>query len=142
MLDSNAPFDPGVGDTRDISANLNWQPTDALRFTLNYISSRLVRNDTGRVAYDQKLYSFKTTYQFTRFTFARARVDYDTLRSKVNGQLLLGWTPNPGTALYVGYDDDLNRNGFSPFTGRYEPGLHRNERTFFIKMSHLFRRSI
>ena len=142
LLDPNARLDPGIGDTRDISATFAWQPADALRFTLDYVSSWLRRNDTGRVAYDQKLYSFKTTYQFTRFTFARARVDYDTLRSKVNGQFLFGWTPNPGTAFYVGYNDDLNRNGFSPFTGQYEPGLHRNERTFFIKMSYLFRRSI
>jgi len=50
--------------------------------------------------------------------------------------------PNPGTAFYVGYNDDLNRNGFSPFTGQFEPGLRRNTRTFFIKLSYLFRRSI
>ena len=41
----------------------------------------------------------------------------------------------------LGYNDDLNRNGFSPFTGLLEPGLRRNGRTFFIKMSYLFRKS-
>ncbi|HEY3038036.1 MAG TPA: hypothetical protein VGJ66_04820 [Pyrinomonadaceae bacterium] len=92
--------------------------------------------------YDQNLYSLKTTYQFTRFTFARAHVDYDTLQARIYGQFLFGWTPNPGTALYVGYNDDLNRNAFSPFTGQYEPGLRRNGRTFFVKMSYLFRRSL
>jgi hypothetical protein len=54
---------------------------------------------------------------------------------------LVGLTPSLGTAPYVGYNDDLNRNGFSLFTGQYEPGLRRNSRTFFIKMSYLFRRS-
>jgi hypothetical protein len=142
LLDPKAPFDPGIGNTRDIVGTVIWQPSDPLRFSLDYISSRLVRNDTRRVAYDQKLYSFKTTYQFTRFTFARARVDYDTLRANITGQFLLGWTPNPGTALYAGYNDDLNRNGFSPFTGQFEPGLRRNGRTFFIKLSYLFRRTI
>lgn len=53
-----------------------------------------------------------------------------------------GWTPNPGAGFYVAYNDNLNRNGFNPFTGNYEPGLHRNERTFFVKMSYLFRRRI
>ena len=42
---------------------------------------------------------------------------------------------------YLGYNDDLTRNGFNPFTGQLEPGFRRNGRTFFIKMSYLFRRS-
>jgi len=142
LLDPNAPLDPGTGKMLDINATLNLRPTDALSFSLNYIKSRFVRDDTKRVAYDQNLYSFKTTYQFTRFTFARARVDYDTLQARIYGQYLLGWTPNPGTSFYAGYNDDLNRNGFNPFTGHYEQGLRRNTRTFFIKMSYLFRRTL
>jgi hypothetical protein len=43
--------------------------------------------------------------------------------------------------LYVGYDDDLNRNGFNRFTGDLEPGFRRNGRTFFIKMYYLIRKS-
>lgn len=142
LLNPEARLDPGLGNTRDINANFIWQPTDALRFSLDYISSRLVRNDTRRVAYAQKIYSLKTTYQFTRFTFARARADYDTLSANVSGQFLLGWTPNPGTAFYVGYNDDLSHDGFSPFTGQFEPGLRRNRRTLFIKLSYLLRRGV
>jgi hypothetical protein len=59
----------------------------------------------------------------------------------VRGQFLFGWTPNPGTSFYVGYNDDMNRNGFNPFTGQLEPGFRRNGRTFFIKMSYLIRRT-
>jgi hypothetical protein len=73
--------------------------------------------------------------------FARARVDYDTLASNVLGQFLLGWTPNPGTAIYVGYNNNLNYNGFSPFTGQMEPGFRCNDQTFFLKFSYLFRHS-
>ena len=63
--------------------------------------------------------------------------------SEARGQFLFGWTPNPGTALYIEYNDDLVRNGINPFTGEFEPGLHRGAggRTFFIKMSYLFRKS-
>ena len=63
------------------------------------------------------------------------------MSSDARGQFLLGYTPNPGTAFYVGYNDDLVRNGFSPFNGQLEPGFRRNGRTFFIKMSYLFRKS-
>jgi hypothetical protein len=60
----------------------------------------------------------------------------------MRGEYLLGWSPNPGTAFYAGYNDSLNYNGFNPFTGQYEPGFARNGRTFFIKVSYLFRHSI
>ena len=78
----------------------------------------------------------------TRFVFARAWLDYDSLASSVRGQYLFGWTPSPGTALYVGYNDDMNYNGFNPFTDLHESGFRRNGRTFFVKTSYLFRRSI
>jgi len=54
---------------------------------------------------------------------------------------VMGWTPNPGTALYVGYTDDVSYNGFNPYTRLYEPGFHGNGRTFFIKASYLFKKS-
>jgi hypothetical protein len=41
----------------------------------------------------------------------------------------------------VGYNDDVTYNGYSRFSNRFEDGLNRNGRTFFIKVSYLFRRS-
>ncbi|HEY3028436.1 MAG TPA: DUF5916 domain-containing protein [Pyrinomonadaceae bacterium] len=134
-------LDPGPGSQWNADISLEYQPTDALSFSLDYNKQRLRRNDTRLLAFEDNIYTLRSTYQFTRFIFARARVDYDTLESRVRGQFLLGWTPNPGTAFYAGYNDDLVRNGFSPFTGQLEPGFRRNGRTFFIKMSYLFRRS-
>ena len=139
---AGAPRDPGPGNLFTLNANFTYQPTDAFNTALNYTRNRLVRHDTGRVAFDDQIYSLRATYQFTRFLFARARIDYTTLASRVRGQFLFGWAPNPGTALYVGYNDDMNRSGFNPFTGQLEPGLRRNGRTFFIKLSYLYRRSI
>ncbi len=141
LADPNAALDPGPGTSLDINAGVSYQPTSALRASLDYTKSRLRRNDTGLLAFDENIFSFRSTYQFTRFIFARARIDYDTLASRVRGQFLFGYTPNPGTAFYAGYNDDLNRNGFNPFTGQLEPGFRRNGRTFFIKMSYLFRKS-
>ena len=142
LLNAGARRDPGRGGLFEFSGFLSYQPTDTLRTTLNFNKNRLLRYDTDRVAFDDNVYSWRTTYQFTRFTFLRARIDYTTLSSRARGQFLLGWTPNPGTAFYLGYNDDLNRNGFNPFTGQFEPGLRRNSRTFFIKMSYLFRRTL
>src|SRR5262252_2344500 len=141
LANPDAPKDPGPGTSLNLDGNFNYQPTDALRLSINYTKSRLERYDTGRLAFDDNIYSWRTTYQFTRFLFARARIDYSALSSNMRGQFLLGWTPNPGTSFYAGYNDDLTRNGYSPFTGQFEPGFRRNRRTFFIKMSYLIRRS-
>ncbi|MCA1593914.1 MAG: hypothetical protein LC754_14940 [Acidobacteria bacterium] len=135
------PLDPGPGNTFDIQAGITLQPTDAWRTSISYNKARLTRQDTGRVAFDDNIYVVRSTYQFTRFLFARARVDYETLSSNLRGQFLFGWTPNPGTSFYVGYNDDLSVNGFSPFNSQLEPGFRRNGRLFFIKASYLFRRS-
>jgi hypothetical protein len=138
---NDALLDPGPGSSLSVNASFTYQPTDSLRTSLNYTKSRLRRYDTDLVAFDDNIYSWRTTYQFTRFIFARARVDYTTLNSRLRMQYLLGWAPNPGTSFYAGYNDDLLRDGFSPFTGQPEPGFRRNGRVFFVKMSYLFRRS-
>lgn len=142
LADPDAPLDPGAADTFDLGVSVEYKPIAALRASVDYNRNRLVRNETGRLVFVDNIYSFKATYQFTRFLFARARVDYDSLAARLRGQYLFGWTPNPGTSFYVGYNDDLNHNGFSPFTSHFEPGFRRNGRTFFIKTSYLFRRSI
>lgn len=137
-----SPQDPGPGDFWHFDGGITYQPTTALSATLNFTKEKLTRYDTGRVAFDENIVSLRSTYQFSRFLFARGRIDFDSIASNVKGQFLLGYTPNPGTALYVGYNDDLNRRGFNPFSGQLEPGFRRNGRTFFIKMSYLFRKSI
>lgn len=136
-----APQDPGPGKFFNFNGGITYQPSTPLNINVSFTKQRLRRNDTGLLAFDENLVSVKATYQFTRFIFARGRVDFDSIASNFKGQFLFGWTPNPGTAFYVGYNDDLNRNGFNPFTGQIEPGFRRNGRTFFIKMSYLFRKS-
>lgn len=141
LLGQNAPYDPGPGNQVFIESSIRYQPTTAFQTQLNFNKVRLVRNDTGRLAFDDNIFSSRSTYQFSRDFFARLRLDYSTLSRRVRPQLVAGWTPSPGTALYIGYSDNLNYNSRNPYTGQYEPGLQSNGRTFFIKMSYLFRKS-
>lgn len=134
-------LDPGAGRQFDFGLEFELKPIDPLRVSLEYSKSKLKRNDTRRTAFDSNIFTVRSTYQFTRFTFTRLRIDYDTLSSNASGQFLVGWNPNPGTAFYVGYNDNFNYNGFSPFTGQLEPRFERNSRTFFIRASYLFRKS-
>jgi hypothetical protein len=141
LANPDAPLDPGPGRALGINAGFSLQPRNEFHMSLDYTKQRLRRNDTGLLAFDENIFSFRSTYQFTRFVFFRARADYDTLESSVRGQLLFGYTPNPGTAFYAGYNDDISRNGFNPLTGQLEPGFRRNGRTFFVKVSYLIRKS-
>ena len=134
-------LDPGEGGLLYTNGGVTYKASNALNMQLSFSKNRLVRDDTGRTAFDSNIYSFRTTYQFTRFAFARARVDYSSLTSNYRGQFLFGWTPNPGTAFYAGYNDDVNNSYFNPFSGQPEHGFRRNNRNFFIKASYLFRRS-
>ena len=134
-------LDPGPGRQFDLNVGFQYKPIDPLRISIDFTKSRLTRNDTGLEAFDTNIFTIRSTYQFTRFTFVRARWDYDTLRSNASGQFLAGWNPNPGTAFYVGYNDNFNYNGFNPYTNQGEPGFARNSRTFFIRASYLFRKS-
>jgi hypothetical protein len=139
--DSAPGYDPGPGDLLYIESSVRYQPTSAFQAQLNYNRRKLTREDSGQVAFDDNIFSFRSTYQFTRNIFTRMRLDYSNISTRFRPQFIFGWTPSPGTAFYAGYNDDLNYQGFNPFTGLPEPGFRGNGRTFFIKASYLFRRS-
>lgn len=142
LLGQTAPLDPGAGNLFELTAGVTYQPTDELRTQFNLVKQRLKRTDTGLTAFDVNILTFRGTYQFTRATFARAIVDYNTINSRVRAQLLGGWTPSPGTSFYVGYNDDLNYSEVHPFNQQQiVPGFRRNSRTYFVKMSYLLRKS-
>lgn len=132
---------PGPGQQLDAEIYAEIKPVDPLRISARYTKSRLVRNDNRVRSFDSDILSIRSTYQFTRFLFTRFRLDYDGTEKNYGGQAIFGWTPNPGTAFFVGYNDNFKRNGFSDFTGQLEPGFNRSSRTFFIRASYLFRKS-
>ncbi|HYV81904.1 MAG TPA: DUF5916 domain-containing protein [Pyrinomonadaceae bacterium] len=139
-LGQNAPLDPGRGSLFQFNGSITYQPTNELRTQFSINSQRLRRYDTDRVAYKINILTFRGTYQFTKATFTRLILDYNTLDSRLRAQALLGWTPSPGTAFYAGYNDDLNYDSLHPFTQQIVPGFRRNARTFFIKASYLIRK--
>ena len=140
-INGESRLDPGIGNEFSLRAQTDITPTDKLRLTLEYRKLRLSRKDTGLTAFNSNIYGFRGSYQFSRFISARTRVDYNTLRSRITGQYVFGWTPSPGKSIYVGYNDNSNLNGFNPFSGVPETGFKVNQRTFFIRTSYLFRKS-
>lgn len=140
LLGEDAPLDPGAGKLVQFNGSITYQPTNELRASFSINRQQLKRYDTDRYAFKINILTLRGTYQFTKATFARLILDYNTLNSRLRSQALFGWTPSPGTAFYAGYNDDLNYATPHPFTEQIVPGFRRNSRTLFIKMSYLIRR--
>ena len=134
-------LDPGIGFLLRYELGFRLQPTDPLSMSFSYDRRRLKRDDTGLTAFDSNIFSLRSTYQFTRFIFARTRFDYETVDGSLNSQHLFGWNPSPGTAFFLGYNDNSGYRAFNEFNNRFDPGLRRYGRSFFIRMSYLFRKS-
>lgn len=84
-------LDPGAGNLFELTGGITYQPTNELRTSLNLVKQRLVRNDTGLTAFDINILTFRGTYQFTRATFARAIIDYNTLTKPQGAGAVFGW---------------------------------------------------
>lgn len=138
----NSKLDPGKGLNFNYSFGIDLQPTDPWSVELSYERDKLRRNDTRLTAFDSNIYSLRSTYQFTRFIFTRVRMDYETVDGTINSQVLFGWNPSPGTAFYVGYNDNSNFRAFNEYRNRFDEGFRQDGRRFFIRLSYLFRKSI
>jgi hypothetical protein len=134
-----APLDPGTGTEFSFDIGAEVKPTDKFNFEVGFNKDEFRRNDTKLLTFISNIATFRSTYQFSRFVSVKARLDYNTLSGRLRGQYTFGWTPSPGKALYVGYSDASNYKGY--VFGNKRDDFQQLNRTFFIKLSYLFRKS-
>ncbi|MGA7300170.1 MAG: DUF5916 domain-containing protein [Candidatus Sulfotelmatobacter sp.] len=115
----------GIFNDHIVRSKWNWQftPQLSLRVILQYNS--LLANTPGN-----------TTYPYT----------YLPTEKEFNADFLLTYLVHPGTAIYLGYNSDLqnldHNLGFDPtgLAGLYTAkGFMNDSRQFFVKVSYLFR---
>ncbi len=138
-------------------------PFHSLTIDNTYLLDRNHAAATGADVFENQTLRTKLNYQFTRALSARVIVEYDSVlvnpaetslvRTKqVSTQALLTWLPHPGTAIYFGYNNDvqnLDRTLCQRVPGGGcdldEPILPRSSnylndgRQFFLKASYLLR---
>jgi hypothetical protein len=154
---------PSLLNEEVVQALITVQPLRQLTTDNTYLLDRNHSAANGASVFESQTIRTKVNYQFTRSLSARVIVEYDStlvnpaatslLRKKQIGtQALFTWLPHPGTAVYVGYNNDLqnldralcNRgtNGVcdpnNPIPPR-SPNYLNDGRQFFIKASYLFR---
>jgi hypothetical protein len=109
---------PELLDKQSVSFLLTVQPVHQLTVDNTYLLDRNFRTHGGPFVYESQTLRSKVNYQFTRSVSARVIAELrSTLvnpaetslqRTKqLSTQALLTWLPHPGTAVYVGYTNDL-----------------------------------
>ena len=142
------------------------RPTKALTIENTYLMTRLLDQNTNLNIFNNHILRSKWNYQFTKEFSLRMIGQYVTTISNpslttlsnskgFNGDVLFTYLLNPGTAMYVGYNSDLQNldpslqrvcAGLPCGAGQTFDGLLRTRNNFindgrqiFIKLSYLFR---
>ncbi len=113
---------PSLMDQQTVQLLLTVQPIRRLTADNTYLLDRDFETRGGPFVYETQTFRTKINYQFTRAFSARAIVEYDSTlvnpattslaRTKqIGSQALLTWLPHPGTAVYIGYNNDLQNIG-------------------------------
>jgi hypothetical protein len=165
----NVNYNPPTGqapflmDQQTMTFLLTLQPMRQLTADNTYLLDRDFAVSNHAFVYESQTFRTKLNYQFTRAISARVIVEYDStlanplttslLRTKqVATQALLTWLPHPGTAVYIGYNNDLQnldrtlcnrlQNGACDPNNTTVPRASNylnDGRQLFIKASYLFR---
>ena len=109
---------PSLLHEESAQALVTVQPFQSLTVDNTYLLDREHDAHTGADVYENQTLRTKINYQFTRAFSARVIVEYDSVlvnpaltslqRTKqVSTEALLTWLPHPGTAIYLGYNNDL-----------------------------------
>ncbi|HLJ27369.1 MAG TPA: DUF5916 domain-containing protein [Candidatus Angelobacter sp.] len=153
---------PNEGDETTINAGLTYKPFNGLQIDNTYIMDRVRHNPLGHAVFDNHIIRSKWNYQFTPALSLRVIAQYNGLLANqqfsslqttknMNFDFLFTYLPHPGTAIYAGYNSNLENidpelcvkvagqcdpNGIGLVHG---PGRLLNDgRQVFIKISYLW----
>lgn len=154
---------PSLLDRQSMSVLFTVQPVHQLTIDNTYLLDRNFATKSGPFVYESQTMRSKVNYQFTRSLSARVIAQMSSTlvnpaetslqRTKqFSSQALLTWLPHPGTAVYLGYTNDLqniDRSLCSQLTGGgcdpNNTALPRGDamlndgKQLFLKASYLFR---
>jgi len=118
--------------------DINFQPNDKFALNLNLTHSDLSRGDEE--LYDVNILYSKATYQFSKYFFLRALVQYNSYQKRMLTDFLASFTLIPGTVLHVGYGGIYeNRTWTNDQWIPLQGDLYNIKRSFFAKISYLWR---
>jgi hypothetical protein len=118
--------------------DINFQPNDKFTLNLNLTHSDLSRE--GQELYDVNILYSKATYQFSKYFFLRALVQYNSYQKRMLTDFLASFTLIPGTVLHIGYGGIYEKRTWMDDQWMMLQGdLYNVKRSFFAKISYLWR---
>jgi hypothetical protein len=130
--------DPFKGDSLSAGFGFTVQPNSKLNLTLSLHHSHLKRD--AEQIYDVNIIYSRTTYQFNKYLFARAVIQYDSHKKNLLTDLLASFTFIPGTVIHLGYGGLHERQAWQNDRWIPQHGDFRHmQRSFFFKASYLWR---
>ena len=160
---------PFVARQDTASALLIFRPVEPLKIETSYLFERLRTTNSaylfeqsqtpgaGRGIFNDHILRSKWNWQFTPQLSARVILQYNGLlaatpgigspytylptQKQFNADFLVTYLVHPGTAIYVGYNSDLQNLNVVPGMGVFNTpkGYINDSRQFFVKASYLFR---
>lgn len=146
---------PMIGHEDQGNFTLTFHASGRLRIDNNYLLEHVRERDTHLTAVTNHIVRSKWNYQFTKELSARVILQYTSVLSNplisslsptknFNADFLITYLVHPGTAIYVGYNSNLqnlDRRLIPTPTGLLTtPDSYINDsRQFFVKASYLFR---
>jgi hypothetical protein len=156
----NAP--PFLARSDRANATLSIRPMQPLKIDTTYLFSRLRNIEPAAGIFNNHIIRTRVNWQFTPQLSVRLILQYNSLlagtpgigspytyyptQKQFNTDFLITYLVHPGTAIYVGYNSDLqnlNRGlAVDPVTGfplTTPRGYINDSRQFFVKVSYLYR---
>ena len=134
--DPEAPY-AGYGSAAEL--DVTYQPSDKLDFGLSYVYTDFHKKSDKSKVYDYGIIRSRNTFQFNKYLFVRAIVEYNSFRDRLTVDGLISFTYIPGTVVFVGYGSAYDK---LEWTGRDYVQSRRfleTQRGFFFKISYNWR---
>jgi hypothetical protein len=156
--DAPAPLnDPFLARQDTASGTLTLRPLMPLKIENTYLFERLRTIGAGHGIFDDHILRSKWNWQFTPQLSLRVILQYNSLLANTpgtadlytylptdrqfNADVLFTYLVHPGTAVYVGYNSDLQNLNVAQGVGVFNTakGYINDSRQFFVKVSYQFR---
>ena len=156
--DAPAPLnDPFLARQDTASGTLTLRPLMPLKIENTYLFERLRTIGAGHGIFDDHILRSKWNWQFTPQLSLRVILQYNSLLANTpgtadlytylptdrqfNADVLFTYLVHPGTAVYVGYNSDLQNLNVAQGVGVFNPakGYRNDSRQFFGKVSYQLR---
>lgn len=137
-------LDPFLGNQTNISIKAGLQPNAKLAQDFEYTYQQFDRISDGKLIYDLNMLASRTTYQFNKYLFLRALIQYDSYRSVVLTDMLASFTLIPGTVIHLGYGSLHREQHWNEVNSQWVEGVglgkyYQTTRSIFFKASYLYR---